>query len=98
MQWTLTNQVERCKREMACIEAEILAGKSRSAGIESGALGLARRVGDFGRGTETRKAAGVESGGRRDGAEFRSAFDGIAALSVLALGGYDGQVQLLAHR
>ena len=48
-------------------------------------------------GTETRKAAGVESGGWRKAAWFGSGFDRIGPLAVLALGGCDLQAHFLAQ-
>ncbi len=62
-----------------------------------GSCGLVGGVANPESGAETRKAAGVKSGGRRDGALSGSAFDRIAAFPVLSLCGYDGQAQLLAE-
>src|ERR1700724_1857254 len=43
------------------------------------------------------KAAGVESGGRRDETLFGSGLDGVAALPVSGPGGSDRQAHLLAQ-
>src|ERR1700674_4679934 len=60
-------------------------------------VGLVGGVKDSRSGAETRKAAGVESGGWRDADSFRSGFDGVAALPVLGLGGRNLQAHFLAH-
>ena len=54
--------------------------QSRRAGAVSGAVGLVGGVEDSRSGTETRKAAGVESGGRSKAAWFGSGFDRVGPL------------------
>ncbi len=46
----------------------------------------------------TKKAAGLESGGREEEDLFGSGFDGVAAFPILSFGGYNRQVHLLAQR
>ena len=66
---------------------------SRAAGSLPGVNGLVGRVADSYR-PETRKAAGVESGGGKNQASAGSAFDGVGALIADHLAGYGQPVVL----
>jgi hypothetical protein len=69
-------------------------GQSRSARLVPGFVRLACRVEDLGRGAKTRKAAGVESGGRRKATELGSSLDGVSSFAVFGRGRRDHE----AHR
>src|ERR1700674_391887 len=71
--------------------------QTRRRGAVPGAVGLVGRTEDSRSGAQTRKAAGVESGGKREAAWFGSGFYRVGALAILTFGGGDLQTHLLAH-
>ena len=73
-------------------------GQSGPSGIGPGVVGLVSRTEDPGSGTETRKAAGVKSGGWKRAGWLGLSFDRVVALSVLPLGGDYCEPKLFSDR
>src|SRR5580698_4261921 len=91
------NEIERCLREIANIEALILAGHPDLPGL---CLALADwsmelRIIEA---SERETPPSMNPAARLERQLCGSGFHGIAALAVVALGGLDGQAHLLADR
>src|SRR5262245_24722186 len=89
-----SRQIERCRIEIAAIEAEILAGNPDLQGL---CLALSDWSGETGHPPKRGTPPGGNPAARRWCDREDSALERVGALTGLALGGFDGQAELLAQ-
>src|SRR5262249_38429763 len=89
-----SRQIERCRIEIAAIEAEILAGNPDLQGL---CLALSDWSGETGHPPKRGTPPGGNPAARRWCDREDSALERVGALTVFALGGFDGQAELLAQ-
>src|SRR5215470_10467254 len=89
-----SRQIERCRIEIAAIEAEILAGNPDLQGL---CLALSDWSGETGHPPKRGTPPGGNPAARRWCDREDSALERVGALTGLALGGFDGQLHFFAQ-